>query len=101
MQLVRLDQVLGLAAGAVDLLVEPARRAREVGDDEAAVAALGRGLDPGDHLPLDVPGLGGIAELAVAADLVGLAVDPADRGVLGEVPRPWPSSTLLPARPKT
>ena len=40
-QLVRLDQVLGLAALAVDALVKPARRAFEVGDDEAAVAALG------------------------------------------------------------
>jgi len=40
MQLVRLDQVFGLAALAVDALVEPARRAGEVGDDEAAVAAL-------------------------------------------------------------
>ena len=34
MQLVRLDQVLGLAATAVEHLVEPAGRAGEVGDDE-------------------------------------------------------------------
>jgi hypothetical protein len=33
-QLVRLDQVLGLTAAAVELLVEPSRRAGEVGDDE-------------------------------------------------------------------
>ena len=56
-QLVRLDQILGLAPGAVDLLVEPTRRALEVGDDEAAVASPGRGLDAGDHLPLGRPGL--------------------------------------------
>ena len=41
-QLVRLDQVFCLAARAVDVLVQPARRAGEVGDDEAAVAALRR-----------------------------------------------------------
>ena len=40
-QLVGLDQVLGLAAGAVDLLVQPARRALEVGDNEPRVAFLG------------------------------------------------------------
>jgi hypothetical protein len=57
-QLVRLDQVLGLAAGAVDALIEPARRASEIGDDKAAVAALGRGLDAGDDPPLNRPGLG-------------------------------------------
>ena len=50
MQLVRLDQVFRLATGAVELLVQPARRAVEVGDDEAAVGALSRGFDPGDDL---------------------------------------------------
>ena len=69
LQLVRLDQVFRLAAGAVDLLVQPPRRALEVGDDEPAVAALIRGLDPGDDLPLGMPALGGVAERAVAADL--------------------------------
>ena len=81
----RLDQILGLAAGAVDVLVEPSRRAGEVGDDEPAVAALVRRLDPGDHPALDGPGLGGIAELAVAADLRGLALDPLQRRRLDEV----------------
>jgi hypothetical protein len=47
-QLVCLDQVLDLAAGAVDGLVEPSRRALQVGDDEPAAAAPGRCLDPGD-----------------------------------------------------
>src|SRR6202140_4890170 len=38
-QLVRLDQVLGLPARAIYLLVERFRQAREIGDDEAAVGA--------------------------------------------------------------
>ena len=49
------------------------RHALEVGDDEPGVAALRRGLDPGDDPALDRPGFGGIAELAVAADLHRLA----------------------------
>ena len=90
-QLVRLDQVLGLAALAVDALVEPARRAGEVGDDEAAVAALGRGLDAGDDLTLDLPALGGVAELAEAADLVGLALRPGRARRPRRDRRPWPA----------
>jgi hypothetical protein len=49
-QLVRLDQVLRLPALAVDRLVKPARRAGDIGDDEAGIGALGGGLDPGDDL---------------------------------------------------
>ena len=40
MQLVRLDEVLGLAAAAIEHFVEPAGRAGEVGHDKARVAAL-------------------------------------------------------------
>ena len=84
MQRVRLDHILGLAALAVDALVEPARRAVEVGDDEAAVAVLERGLDARDDPPLGRPGLGGIGELAEATHVVGLALDAAHGGILGE-----------------
>src|ERR671910_197100 len=66
-QLVCLDQVLRLAALAVDAFVEPARRAREIGDDEAAVAAVARRLDPHDDLTLDLPAPGSVAERAEAA----------------------------------
>ena len=83
-QLVRLDQVLGLSAGAIDLLVERLGQARQIGDDEAAVGALGSGLDAGDDAALDLPAFRGVAEIAVAADLVALAVEAAERGVLGE-----------------
>jgi len=40
MQFVCLDQILGLPTGAIDLVVEPARRAGEIGDDKAAVGAF-------------------------------------------------------------
>ena len=47
-QLVGLDQILGLASGTVDLLVEPAWRAGQVGDDEPAVRTPLGGFDPPD-----------------------------------------------------
>lgn len=43
-----LDQVFGLAAGAVERLVDVLGRAGgEAGDDEANIEALGRGFDAG------------------------------------------------------
>ena len=39
-ELVSFDQILGLASCAIELVVEPARRAGDVGDDKAAVCAL-------------------------------------------------------------
>ena len=57
MQLVRLDQVLGLAARAVDLLVKRLGQARQIGDDEATVGTLRTGLDAGDDAALDCPAL--------------------------------------------
>jgi len=62
-QLVRLDQVLGLASGTIELLVERFRQARQIGDDEPAVGPLRAGLDAGDDAALDVPALGGVAEI--------------------------------------
>ena len=47
-ELVRLDQVFGLPARAVEFFVEGFGQSRQVGDDEAAVSALGSGLDAGD-----------------------------------------------------
>src|SRR5437764_1277892 len=79
MQLVRLDQVLGLSACAVDLLVE------RFGDDEAAVGALGAGLDASDDAALDLPACRRVTQFAVAAHFVGLAVDPPQRGILGKI----------------
>src|SRR5215217_4929430 len=66
------DVVLGLAALAIEVLVDPScRAAGEVGDDEAGVGALGAGLDAGDD-PLDpAPAPGAVVELLVAAQLIG------------------------------
>ena len=48
------------------------------------LSALGRSLDAADHAALDPPGPGGIAELAVAAHLLGLAQGPGDGRILGQ-----------------
>jgi len=69
----------------------------QVGDDEAAVGALGSGLDAGDDAALDVPACRGVAKLAVAADFVGIAIEPAESSARWLTRR---SSTELPARPK-
>ena len=51
--LVQLDQILRLAARAIEAFVEPFGRAvLEVGDDEADVEAEPRRLDAGDGAPL-------------------------------------------------
>src|SRR5260370_26604845 len=66
-EFVRLDQVLGLPSRAVDFLVKRLGQAAQVGDNEAAVGALGTGLDAGNDATLDLPAFGGIAEVAIAA----------------------------------
>ena len=57
--LVQLDQVLGLAAGAVDSFVEMAGLAAERGDDVAGVEAARGRLQPGDDTAFALPGSGG------------------------------------------
>ena len=64
----RLDVVLGLAAGAIEPLVEVLGAAAfEVGDDEAGIGSLGPGLDAGDDALDPAPALGGVVELCKAA----------------------------------
>ena len=58
-----LDAVLGLAAGAVQPLVQLYGVALEIGHHEARVVALAAVLEPGDHAPLDVPAVGRVDEL--------------------------------------
>jgi peroxiredoxin len=60
--LVQLDQVLGLAAGAVDSFVEMAGLAAERGDDVAGVEAARGRLQPGDDTAFALPGSGGVGE---------------------------------------
>src|ERR1700747_988320 len=66
----RLDVVLGLAAGAVEPLVEVLGAAAfEVGDNKAGVGAFGPRFDPGDDALDPAPASGGIVELGEAAPL--------------------------------
>ena len=88
LSLVQLDQVLGLAAGAINRLVNMlGRSGLETGDDEADIEPLRCGLDPGAGATVLVPGLGlitGLCETAQAgfmiecapgADVVGCRLD--------------------------
>lgn len=69
----QLDQVLGLAARAIQALVDHARAGvREVGDDEADVETLPGCLDAGDGAALPVPAPGPMADLTVVADDIGV-----------------------------
>ena len=95
--LVLLDEVLGLAARAVDPLVEAAGLAGERGDDVARIEAAGRRLQPSHDAALPPPRAGGAieageathpvraglgaAQLEIVADLVCKAVQ---RGVAGQ-----------------
>src|ERR1700686_2025962 len=70
MRLPGLDVIFGLAAPAVDILIEHARTAGiEIGDDEACVGPVRAGFDAGDD-PLDAaPARGPVEELLEAARL--------------------------------
>ena len=68
LRLMQLDQVFGLAARAIQTVVDPLGRAEiEVGDDEADVEAEPSGLNTGDGSPFVIPGLGLVACLGIAA----------------------------------
>ncbi len=60
--LVQLDEVLGLAAGAVNIFIEMAGVSAERGDDVSGVEAARACLQPGDDPALAVPGPGGVGE---------------------------------------
>src|SRR4051794_30824901 len=73
-----LDVVLGLAAGAVDVLVNrAAAHTIETGDDEACVDALRSGLDAGDNALDAVPACGAIVEFLEPAQLLAARLDSA------------------------
>lgn len=58
LRLMQLDRVLGLAARALQAVVDPLGRADiEARDDEADVEAELRGLNTGDGAPFAIPGL--------------------------------------------
>jgi transposase len=65
-----LDVVLGLAAGAVELLIKVlGAPGFEVGDDEAGIGSLGPDLDAGDDALDPAPTPGSIVELRKATQL--------------------------------
>ena len=89
-KLMGLDQILGLSACALDVLVEMLGSAGEIGDDEAGVDALRSGLDAGDDTPaVGVrpcrPPVGGIGDFTVAAHLLGGGFKAAKRYILGKI----------------
>src|SRR6202165_1222072 len=66
--LMQLDQILGLAARAIQAVVDPLGRADiEAGDDEADVEAERGRLNTGDGAPFAIPGLCLVARLGIAA----------------------------------
>src|SRR5471030_2915781 len=68
LRLVQLDQIFGLAARAIQAVVDPFGRADiKAGDDEADVDAEHRRLNTGDGAPFAIPGLGLVAGLGIAA----------------------------------
>src|SRR5674476_472957 len=68
LRLVQLDQILSLAARAIQAVVDPLGRADiEAGDDEADVEAELRRLNTGDGAPFAIPGLCLVAGLGIAA----------------------------------
>src|SRR3954470_10843956 len=79
-----LDVVLGLATGAVDVLVNgAAAHTIETGDDEAGVDALRSGLDASDDALDAVPACGAIVEFLEPAQLFAASLGSAlDRAAL-------------------
>ena len=75
LELLLLDAVLHLAAGAVEMVVEITALAREVGHHEARVGALGAVLETRDHAAHAVPGLGAVDEFGEAALLHAAALE--------------------------
>ena len=98
--LVQLDQVLGLAAGAVEILIQPlGGAAADVGDDIADVETLSRGLDACGDAALPRPGLGAVAGLGQVAHGVAI-LDRAPTRTASAVASTWAASTALPDRPR-
>ena len=82
--LVQLDEVLGLAAGAVDIFIEMAGVSAERGDDVAGVEAARGGLQPGDDPAFAVPRTGGVVEGVEAPHLFGAGLGAAHLEVVGD-----------------
>src|SRR5450631_2490819 len=76
--LVPLNEVLGLAASAIDVLVEMPRCTLERGDDVADVETFGCRLDASGNAALLIPAFGTIAQGDEGAQLCRCARRPPD-----------------------
>ena len=85
LDLVQLDEVLGLAAGAVQGLVKMAGFAGERGDDVAGVEAPRACLQPGDDTAFAAPGAGGVIEAGEAPHPVGAGLGAAHLEIVADV----------------
>ena len=83
--LVQLDEVLGLAAGAVDIFIEMAGVSAERGDDVAGVEAPRGCFQPGDDPAFAVPRTGGVVEGGEAPHLFGGGLGAAHPEVVGHL----------------
>jgi len=98
----QLDQILGLAARAIQTVVDPLGRADiEAGDDEADVEAEHRRLNTGDGTPFAIPGLCFVAGLGIArAEQAGYRWRVAWR-MSSATSSTFLASGFVPDRPKT
>ena len=83
--LVQLDQVFGLASGAIDVFVEMAGLAGERGDDIAGIEAARGGLQAGDDPAFAAPGAGGVGEGGEGPHPVCAGLGPAHLEVVGHL----------------
>ena len=85
--LVHLDQVLSLAAGTVDVVVEMTGIAAERGDDVAGIEAARTRLESGDDPAFAARGAGSVGERCEAAQLVCAGLGTAHLEIVGHVVR--------------
>jgi len=83
LDLVLLDEVLGLAAGAVDPFIKMAGPACERGDDVARVEAALCRLQPGNDPALPAPRAGGVGKVGEAAHPLRAGLGAADLEIVG------------------
>ena len=82
--LIQLNQVLGLATGTIESVIQLLGAATgDVGDDEADIEAFGGGLDARSHASWAVPGFGAVASLGIAAQRLNLFLGSANPDIIG------------------
>ena len=85
LHLVQLDQVFGLAARAINLLVEMLGFTRQRSDDVAGIVAQWCRLETNDHLAVAMPTLCAIADFSEGSQLVSALLGPGDLERVGGI----------------